>query len=79
MTYEEALKVAKADYNCGILNAVDTLADMGYDCSQYYKTMAEVSEYDEDFDDKNTLARNTLYITLGIYDIMQRAYEEVWQ
>lgn len=79
MTYEQALEVARADYNVGISYAIDTLKDMGFDCSQYYKTMAEVSVDDEDFDDKNTLARNTLFITLGIYEIMRQAYEEVWQ
>ena len=75
MTYDDALKVAKADYYSGICFAIDELERQGYYCTSYHEEIAQSNE--ENFDADNIKARNNLYVRLGIVEIMQRAYDEV--
>jgi len=70
----QARYVAELDCEIGVNIAVDYLHDVcGYDVSSYYEELKDVSE--EDFDIKNLEARDNLYHKLGIWDIMQEAYE----
>lgn len=77
-TYEQALKVAQADYDNGVIWTIDELMFMGFDCSSYYKNM-DKKEMEENYDYYNLLYRDNLYKELGIYETMQKAYEEVWK
>lgn len=75
MTYEQAKAVAKKDYYSGICFAIYKLEELGYDCTSYWEEIDKSTE--ENFDSDNIMARNNLYVRLGIVEIMQRAYEEL--
>ena len=75
---EDAIKVAKVDYNVGICWAIYELQKW-FDCSYYWGIMDQI-EIDHDyFDEINIKTRDNLYQKLGIEKLMNKAYEIVWQ
>lgn len=75
LSEEEALEIAKIDYEDGIYFAMGRLEDFGFNCSVYFDAIDKAP--DCDYDDCNIQARDLQYKLLGIYDIMQKAYEKV--
>lgn len=76
LTKKQAIKVAKADYDLGIIFAVDLLANFGFDCSYYYEAIAK-HDCDIDDDDFNIKTRNNLFKRLGIEKLMTLAYDKI--
>ena len=79
LTLKQATKVAKTDYEIGILSAVFELQKLGFNCNSYFETINKIDTDWEDFDSENIKARNNLYALLGIKDIMNKAYNKVWR
>jgi hypothetical protein len=75
LTLKQAIIVAKTDYEHGIIWAIDKLAEMGFDCRYYYKTMAQIEDVDKD--NLNLKTRDKQFALLGISEIMNRAYDKV--
>ena len=79
---DDALKVAKEDYEVGIYSAMELLRDTyGFDTS-YYFTHIDSSGVDgdtgENYSDANIYYRDKQFEKLGISDLMNRAYDIVW-
>ena len=84
----DALKVAKEDYEVGIYSAMELLRDTyGFDTSYYFNHIdslddADASGVDSDTGEKysnaNIYYRDKQFEKLGISDLMNRAYDIVW-
>lgn len=79
MTLKQAISVAKIDYKEGISSAIDKLSEFGYNVDYYYDYLREHEDSTlNNFDDINIDARNTCFEKNGIYEIMQKAYNIIW-
>lgn len=78
ITYAQALKVARKDYDTGIIWAIDLLATMGFNCNSYYKALEKMDIDSKDYDIKNIQARDNLFKELQISEIMEKAYNDIW-
>lgn len=80
-TFKDALKVAETDYYDGISSAIEALNKMGIETPIYWAWLIQVNNYDGDIDEynMNCNCRDLQFQVLGIYEIMQRAYKEVWE
>lgn len=80
ITKEEALQVARADAQVGVLYAIETLDELGFDCTPYWKWLDNVDINDEDLDEKNLEHRDELFKSLGEENNkrIQEAYEIAW-
>lgn len=81
-TYFMALKVAREDMGHGVVFAMEMLRDYGFEIPVYRWFSqefgdAEMKYRDLDFDALNLSARDADYKNLGIYDLMQKAYEAI--
>lgn len=75
--FNVCLEVASADYNWGVLFAIEVLEKYNFDCSYYWDTMKNIPK-DLDTDEINLETRDKLYKKLGIYSLMQKAYKKIW-
>lgn len=73
-TLEMGVQVASEDYFVGICSAMCELENLGFDTSVYIG-LAKIEELFED----GCFIRDLQYKVLGIYDIMQQAYDIVWE
>ena len=80
ITKEEALQVARADAQVGVLNAIETLDELGFDCTPYWEKINSLDYNDEDFDVKNLEYRDELFKSLGEENNkrIQEAYDIAW-
>ena len=77
-TYEDALEIAKTDRDVGVMSAIEKLEGKGFDCSDYFAIYTHLTDGQEVDDEVNLKARDDLFVKLGIKDLMDKAYEEVW-
>ena len=76
---KDALKVAGKDYSTGVDAAMDLLYDIvGKDYKDSFKKYWKIYERDDLDDDKILDAKNKLFADLGISEIMERAYDKIW-
>lgn len=77
---EKAIEVARQDYNIGVYDAIDTLASYGFNCDSFWATINDaIKQYGYDLDSEIFLnVRDNLYKKLGIADLMDQAYDLVW-
>lgn len=77
---EKAIEVARQDYNIGVYHAIDQLAFYGFNCDSFWTTINDaIKQYGYDLDSEIFLnARDNLYKKLGIADLMDQAYDLVW-
>lgn len=85
---DAALKVAKEDYDVGIYSAMELLRDTyGFDTSYYFTHIDSLDDVDssgvdgdtgENYSDANIYYRDKQFEKLGISDLMNRAYDIVW-
>lgn len=80
-TYKEALEIAEEDYYNGISSAIEKLNKMGIETPIYWAWLIQVESYNGDIDDydMNCNCRDLQYQALGIWETMERAYDEVWE
>lgn len=81
MTYKQALKVAETDYYDGIMSAIEKLNELGFETPIYWAFIKQANELEFDVDDydMNCNCRDLQYQALGIWEVMKRAYDEVWE
>ena len=77
-TLEMAIEVARADYNNGIMDAMEQLNKYGIDTHFYWDWLGLNGE-DPDYNNGNITARDKQYELLGFKEIMNKAYEIVWE
>lgn len=70
---ELAKKVADVDMHIGVLCAMEELEKIGFSTSVYNAFIEQIDI--EDHDALNLEARDLQYKVLGIYELMQQAYE----
>ena len=79
MTLKQAILIAKIDYKEGISSAIDKLSELGYNVDYYYDYLREHEDSAlNNFDDINIDARNACFEKNGIYEIMLKAYNIIW-
>lgn len=80
ITLEQAIKVAKMDYEFGVVWAMDALNKMGFETPIYWAFLEQIEDQDLDYDDyeMNITCRDLQYQALNIYDTMRKAYDIVW-
>ena len=74
-TLDMALQVASEDYYTGIFNAMVELSELGFKTNLYF----ELAKIEELFEKDDCFIRDLQYKLFGIYDIMQQAYDIVWE
>jgi hypothetical protein len=81
MTYKQALEIAETDYYDGIMSAMEKLNELGFETPIYWSFIKQTDELGYDVDDyeMNCNCRDLQYQVLGIWETMQRAYDEVWE
>jgi hypothetical protein len=81
ITKEQALKIAETDYYDGVMSAIEKLNEMGFETPIYWAWLKQTVENNQDIDwfNMNCNCRDLQFQALGIYEIMQRAYDEVWE
>lgn len=72
---ELAKKVVDVDIHIGVLCAMEELEKIGFSISIYSAFLEQVDVEHEDYDALNIEARDLQYKVLGIYELMQQAYE----
>lgn len=72
---ELAKKVADIDINIGVLSAMEELEKIGCSIHTYNAFFEQIDIYHSDYDALNLEARDLQYKILGIYELMQQAYE----
>lgn len=80
ITLEDAIYIAKEDYNYGVMSAMDKLSTLGFKTPIYNAFINQIEEEDLDYDDyeMNINCRDLQFQALNIYDTMQIAYDIVW-
>ena len=80
ITLEQAIEIAKEDYYCGVMDAMDKLNKMGFETPIYWAFAKTIEENDLDYDnyEMNLTCRDLQYQALNIYDTMRKAYDIVW-
>lgn len=80
ITLEDAIYIAKEDYNYGIMSAMDKLNSLGFKTPIYNAFINQIEEEELDYDDyeMNIACRDLQFQALNIYDTMQIAYDIVW-
>lgn len=77
LTHEQCLNIAAVDCNIGTSAAMDLLEEYGGDASIFWDY--EINCPDDEYDDYDAIEkRDQVYELNGIYDQMQKAYEEGW-
>lgn len=81
ITKEQALKIAETDYYVGVMSAIEELNKLGFETPIYWAFIKQANElgFDVDEYDMNCNCRDLQYQALGIWEIMERAYDEVWE
>lgn len=81
ITKEQALKIAETDYYVGVMSAIEELNKLGFETPIYWDFIKQANElgFDVDEYDMNCNCRDLQYQALGIWEIMERAYDEVWE
>lgn len=79
ITLEQAIEIAKEDYDVGILSAMEKLNSFGVETPIYDKFIKNADILgDIYFDEKNIEYRDLQFKELGILDLMIQAYEIAW-
>lgn len=86
--FDDALKVARKDYEIGISSAMELLRDTyGFDTSYYFDHIDSLDDVDasgvdeetgESYSNANIYYRDKQFEKLGISDLMTKAYDAVW-
>lgn len=81
ITQKQALEIAEIDYYDGVMSAIEKLNEMGFETPIYWAWLKQAVENNQDVDwfNMNCNCRDLQFQALGIYEIMQRAYDEVWE
>lgn len=81
ITLEQAIQVAKMDYEFGVVWAMDALNKLGFKTPIYNAFYNQIEDQDLDYDnyEMNLTCRYLQYQALNIYDTMQKAYDIVWK
>ena len=81
LTEQQAIKIAETDYYDGIMSAIEKLNALGFETPIYWAFIKQANDLDFDVDDygMNCDVRDLQFKALGIYEIMNRAYREVWE
>lgn len=72
---ELAKKVADVDIHIGVLCAMEELEKIGFSIQTYDAFLEQADVDHNDYDALNLEARDLQYKVLGIYELMQQAYE----
>lgn len=79
ITLEQAIEIAKEDYDIGILSAMEKLNSFGVETPIYDEFIKNADILgDIYFDEKNIEYRDLQFKELGILDLMIQAYEIAW-
>lgn len=81
ITKKQALEIAERDYYDGVMSAIEKLNEMGFETPIYWAFIKQANQLSFDVDDydMNCNCRDLQYQALGIWETMQRAYDEVWE
>lgn len=81
ITKEQALKIAETDYYVGVMSAIEELNKLGFETPIYWAFIKQANElgFDVDDYDMNCNCRDLQYQALGIWETMERVYDEVWE
>jgi len=74
--FNDALEIARMDAQVGVLSAMELLQEKGFNCKYYFSIMNKEKNLNND--DLNLLTRDKQFKKLGIFEIMQRAYQIAW-
>lgn len=81
ITQRQALEIAETDYYVGVMSAIEELNKLGFETPIYWAFVKQANELEFDVDDydMNCEIRDLQYKALGIWEIMKRAYDKVWE
>ena len=80
LTMEQALEIARADYYCGVMDAMEKLNEFGFETPIYWAFAKQIEDKDLDFDEyeMNIDCRDLQFRALNIWPIMVQAYDTIW-
>ena len=78
LTMDQAIEIAEIDLCDGVMSAIEALNHLGFETPIYWALQKQVDINNPNYDQLNLDCRDLQYKTLGIYEILELAYMDVW-